>query len=235
LLLVAVVGIGNSLEDVAGFTLLQRLVADDVLGRVLGVLWGVAMAGVGIGSVLAPALVDALGARGALVGVGLLLPLLTVLAWPRLLAIDAATGGAASQLAFLSRVPMFAPLSVAAKEFVASSLIPLTASPGTEIIRQGDGGDRFYIVVEGEAEVTRDGRHIVDRGPGEYFGEIALLRSVPRTATVTARTPTELYGLDRDDFLAAVTGHSAGRAAGEAVVVERLATLEPPPAPTPPG
>jgi CRP-like cAMP-binding protein len=130
---------------------------------------------------------------------------------------------------------MFAPLSVAAKEFVASSLIPMTVSPGTEIIRQGDGGDRFYVVVDGDAEVTRDGRHVVDRGPGDYFGEIALLRNVPRTATVTARTPMELYGLDRDDFLAAVTGHSAGRAASEAVVVERLATLEPPPEPTPTG
>jgi CRP-like cAMP-binding protein len=123
-------------------------------------------------------------------------------------------------------VPLFAPLSVAAKEYVAASLAPVCAAPGTEIIREGGAGDRFYVVDRGHAEVTSNGRLLAVRGPGEYFGEIALLRGSPRVATVTARDEMELYSLDRGAFLAAVTGRPASLEAGERVVRERLATVE---------
>jgi MFS family permease len=221
LVLLAIVGIGNSLEDVAGFSLLQRLVPDDMLARVLGAGWGAIMGAVGIGSILAPPLGGGLGPRGALIAIGLFLPCLTVLAWRRLLAIDAVARGAVDELAILNEVPMFAPLSVAAKEHVAASLTRLEAGPGTNIIREGEVGDRFYLLVDGEVEITQGGRSFGTRGRGAYFGEIALLRDVPRTATVIARTDVELYVLGRDDFLAAVTGHRAALAAGHAVVDER--------------
>jgi MFS family permease len=222
LVLLAVVGVGNSFEDVGGFTLLQRIVRDDVLARVLGVLWGLAMAGVGIGSVLAPPLIHAVGSRGAAAATGLFLALLVLLAWPRLLSIDRSAAAPVRELAVLERVPMFEGLSVAAKERVASRLVPLDVPAGTEIVREGEVGDRFYIVVDGELDVVEGGRP-AGRGSPEYFGEIALLRDVPRTATVAARTPVSLFALDREDFIAAVTGYSGGREAGEAVVAERLA------------
>jgi CRP-like cAMP-binding protein len=79
------------------------------------------------------------------------------------------------------------------------------------------------VIADGDVEVFEDGVKVRTEGPGEYFGEIALLRDVPRTATVTATAPSHVYALERDDFLAAVTGHSAGHAAGEAVIEERLA------------
>jgi CRP-like cAMP-binding protein len=91
------------------------------------------------------------------------------------------------------------------------------------MVREGDVGDRFYIVVEGEVEVSQYDRVVSELGPGGYFGEIALLRDVRRTATVTARTDVVLYALDRDDFLASVTGHPQSAEAAETVMSARLA------------
>ena len=93
-------------------------------------------------------------------------------------------------------------------------LVPLDEPPETEIVREGDPGDRFYILVEGETDVCRDGMPVVIRSAPDYFGEIALLHDVPRTATVRARTAVRLFALEREDFIAAVTGHAAGREAG---------------------
>jgi CRP-like cAMP-binding protein len=99
---------------------------------------------------------------------------------------------------------------------------------GTEIVRKGEHGDRFYIVASGEVEVVGEGEQVGTLGPSErYFGEIALLRDVPRTATVTAKTDVELYALERDEFLSAVTGHPASAEAADAVVASRLAGLRP--------
>lgn len=226
LALLAVIGIGNSVEDVAGFTLLQRIVRDDVLARMLGVSWGVNMAAVAVGSLLAPLLVDGLGVRGALVATGGFLVFLTVLAWPRLLAIDAAAADLGHELDLLKGVPMFAPLSVAAKEYIAENLVPESAAQGTTIIEEGGPADRFYVVVDGEVEITQGDRLIARRGAGSYFGEIGLLRNVARTATVTAVAETQLYSLGRDEFLAAATAHPAGLAAGNVVVEERLSELK---------
>jgi MFS family permease len=221
LLLLAVVGAANSVEDVAGFTLLQRIVPDDVLTRVLGVTWGLVMGAVGLGSIAAPAIVSAVGARAAFAVVGAILPVLTLITWRQLVAIDREVGAPAEEVALVSGVPLFAPLSVAAKEHVAGKLVPIAVPAGEVVVRAGETGDSFYIVADGELEITANGRRAKARR-GDFFGEIALLRDVPRTATVTATTPSHLYELGRDDFLAAVTGHAAVRAAGEAVVEDRL-------------
>jgi MFS family permease len=222
LLLLAVVGAANSIEDVAAFTLLQRIVPDAVLTRVLGVLWGLAMGGVALGSIVAPAVVRLVGPRAALVAVGAILPVLALVAWRRLVEIDRSAPGPAAQLAVIDSVPMLAPLSLAAKEHLATALVPVTAPAGEVVIRAGDPGDRFYIVADGELEVVGDGLHRTAE-KGDHFGEIALLRDMTRTATVRAVTDSQLYALERDDFLAAVTGHSDVRTAGEAIAAERLA------------
>jgi len=125
------------------------------------------------------------------------------------------------ELELVDGVPMFAPLSLAAKEQVARALVHVNAPTGTHVISAGDPGDRFYIVRDGELAVDA-ADHRTTLGPGSSFGEIALLRDVPRTATVTAATDATLYALRRDDFLAAVTGHAAAAQAGREVVEARL-------------
>ena len=220
MLLLAVVGAANSVEDVAVFTLLQRIVPDEFLTRVLGILWGLGMGAVGVGSITAPGIVAAIGARPAFVVVGAILPLVTVLVWRQLVRIDREVRAPTVELELVDGVPMFAPLSIAAKEHMASRLVEVPVAAGEVVIRAGDHGDRFYVVADGELEVTNG---LPSKAAhGDFFGEIALLRDVPRTATVTATVPSRLYALERDDFLAAVTGHSAVRSAGEALVKERL-------------
>jgi len=199
LVLLAIVGAANSVEDVAGFTLLQRIVPDEFLTRVLGLLWGLAMGAVALGSIL---------------------PLLTVAAYRRLVEIDR-TAVPAPGLELLEEVPMLAPLSIAAKERVAASLVPLFVPSGRVVIRAGDSGDRFYIVNDGELNIDAGGLHST-AGRADYFGEIALLRDVPRTASVAAAVDSHLYALQRDDFLAAVTGHSVAHAAGQEVAETRI-------------
>jgi MFS family permease len=218
--LLAVIGAANSIEDVAGFTLLQRIVPDDVLTRVLGLTWGLVMGAVGVGSIAATALVALVGPRASFVLVGAILPVLTIAVWRFLVRIDREVLPPTTELALVDSVPMFAPLSIAAKEHLAARLVEVPVAAGDVVIRTGDRGDRFYVVAEGQLEVTNGAQ--ATAGPGDFFGEIALIRDVPRTATVRATAPSRLYALEREDFLAAVTGHSAVRSAGEAVVSERL-------------
>lgn len=227
IVLLAVVGAGNSLVDVAAFTLIQRAVPDEVLARVFGVIQFLWISTFGLGGLLIVPLIDWLGADVALMVAGAFLPALALLTGPTLLRLDAAAEAPGAELSLLRSIPIFAPLPGTPLEHLASRLLPLRVDPETVIVRQGDSGDRFYVVVEGEVEVAVDGTVVSELGPGGYFGEIALIRDVPRTATATARTPVVLYALERDDFLAAVTGHAPSEAAAEDVASARLASVAP--------
>jgi MFS family permease len=220
LVLLAIVGASNSVEDVSGFTLLQRAIRDDALSGVLGLIWGAAMGALALGSIATPILIRELGARTAFVLVGFLLPVLTIAGFRRMGALDELAAPTRQQL-LVDDVPMFGPLSLAAKERLAAKLVPLDVRAGETIVHAGDVGDRFYIVDSGTVRIgLANGEK--QSGAGEYFGEIALLRDVPRTATVTAATATRLYSLERADFLAAVTGHALAEAAAQRVVGARL-------------
>ena len=225
LLLMVVVGLGNSLGDVAGMTTLQRSVPDEVMTRVLGVLDSLVLAAVGIGGISAPLLVAWLGDRGALLAAGVLLPAAVVLAWPALRRLDAETVVPEHEIAVLRSIPIFAPLDIPTVDHLAQQLQARLAPARTVIVRQGDVGDRFYVIERGSVEVVADGRVVATLGPGDYFGEIALLRDVPRTATVTATQETRLLSLERHQFLAAVTSYSWSLLEVDRVTTERMGEL----------
>ena len=215
------IGFANIICDVSGFTILQRGTPSEVLARVFGVLHSLFYLTVALGAVLAPPLIHWLGVRWTLVIVGSLLPILAVLTRASLVRLDVEPGDP-RRLALLEAIPIFAPLSPPVLEQLAARLTPVHAHAGDEIIRVGDHGDRFYVVDKGEVEILVDGEPPRREGEGTYFGEIALLHDVPRTATVRAASDVDLYALDRDDFLPAVTGHAGSAQAADAVIGSRL-------------
>jgi MFS family permease len=227
LLLLGVVGFGNSLVDVPAFTLLQRSTPNEVLARVFGVMETAILSGVAIGAALTPLVIHVAGLRGALIVTGAFLPAVTLLLWRQVRSLDAATAEPRRALDLLETIPLFAPLSGSTLEAIAANLVPLTVAAGSPVVREGDTGDRFYVVESGRLEATQDGRHLRDLTDGDFFGEIALLRDVARTATVTAASEVRLLALDRDEFVAVVTGHPDSNAAADAAIATRLASLRP--------
>ena len=180
------------------------------------------MAAMGIGGALAPVLVAAFGVRGAVVSAGLLLPAVAVLIGGRIRRVDRAAKVPARELELLRSLDLFAPLSPHALEDRAWRLVPVTAAPGEVVIKEGDQGDRFYVVEDGEVAVSQEGRPLNTLGAGTYFGEIALLHDVPRVATVTAVTHATFLALDRGEFLESLMSHPKSHDAVEVVIEERL-------------
>jgi CRP-like cAMP-binding protein/MFS family permease len=205
LIALVVIGVANTVIDVSGFTLLQRAVPDEVLARVFGVLETVLIAGIGIGALMTPAIINLLGTRGALLVVGGFLPLLTFLAWSHLHSMEAQPDAPEEHVELLRSLSLFKPFAPATIEHLAAKLERQETAAGEVVIRQGEPGDRFYAIAEGRFKVEIDGTQRAELGPGDFFGEIALLRDVPRTATVTALDePGVLLSLTRDDFVPTV-------------------------------
>jgi MFS family permease len=219
LLMLGVLGIGNTLVDVSGLTLLQRNAPEAVRSRVFGVFESMVAGTIGLGAILAPLLIAVAGIRVALVATGLFLPLLAGLLWRRLVSLDS---GDPAHLDLLRSLPLFAPLPPQALERLARSLEPVRVAAGEVLFHAGDEGDRFYVIESGELAIEL-ATGTKTEGPGGWVGEIALLRDVPRTATVRAVTDADLLALDRDEFLGAVTGHDPANAAANEIVGERLA------------
>jgi MFS family permease len=211
LILLALAGAGRVVLDVGARTLLQRAAPSDVLARVFGLLEGLAMAGLAVGSLLVALLVALGGATLAILGVGLLLPLAALVAGKPLLDIDRNATVPVVEIGLLRSLPLFAPLAPPTLEAVARALERVEAPAGTEIIREGDEGDRFYVIADGVVEVSRAGEVVASLERGDGFGEIALLHAVSRTATCRAVRDTTLYALAKEDFLTALTGHPQSR------------------------
>jgi len=221
-LLVIVGSAGLAIVDICGRTMLQRSVRDEILARVFGLQEGLGMAGLAAGAVLVPILVGVFGLVGAVVAVGAILPVFVALRWPRLSDLERGAGVPAREISLLRVGTIFRPLPAPALEAVARRAVWVDVSDGERLITQGDPGDRFYVLAAGSLRVERDGTRLRDvTEPGEGVGEIAILRDVPRTASVFATGPSTLLAIDRAPFLAAVTGHPDAYAAADAVVAAR--------------
>ena len=222
--LLAVAGAGHLLLEVATRTLLQRSVPPRLIGRIFGVLEGFTMAGLAIGALLVPALAHLGGSRLAVLGVAAVLPLAAVAGGRAVFRLDAGTAVPVVEIALLRSLPLFAELPAPAIEGLAAALRPVRLEAGAVLIRQGDPGDAYFAIAAGELDAEQDGHFLGRYGRGDGVGEIALLRAVPRTATVTAHTAATVYQLDRDLFLTAVLGHAPTRRQAEDIAAARLAT-----------
>ncbi|HEX5039227.1 MAG TPA: MFS transporter [Candidatus Limnocylindria bacterium] len=221
ILLLAVCGVSNSIVDTSAFTLLQGTVPDRVRAGVLGVLEAAIGLTVAAGEVSAPILLDRVGVETTFIIAGAILPLATIGLWPWLRRLDDQLIVPREELRLLQGVPMFEPLSLAVLERLAGGLEQVTYPTGTPIIRQGDPGDAFYLLIHGRVHIDRDGAHVVDLGAGDSFGEVALISGEPRNATVTAAGDCRAYRLQCAAFLSAVTGNPYSQAAADRVAAER--------------
>lgn len=213
-----ILGLLRSLQDLLGQMLLQRSAEPSALGAVFAVLEMSAGLALIAGSLVAQLLIAVSGVRAALVGTGVFFALLLALTARSLRTADASADVPVVTMSMLRRVPVFTPLPRQALEAVARSAVEVRADRGETVITQGDVGDRFYAVSDGEFEVTIDGEVVQHCSRGDSFGEIALLAGVPRAATVTARTDASLIAIDRGPFLVAVTGHDSSRQAAWGVM-----------------
>ncbi|MFL5960230.1 MAG: MFS transporter [Gaiellaceae bacterium] len=222
LILLGVVGVGAILVQVNGMTLLQRSAENEVLGRVFAVLESLVLGSMALGALIAPGLISWLGARAALVVAGLSLPVVLLLLWPALRRIDSEAVVAEEPLRLLRRIEIFAHLPEPILERLAAGATAVSTAADQVVVAHGEAGRHFYAIAGGRAAVELEDGSTRELGPGDSFGEIALLRDVPRTATVRALEPLRLYAVERDEFIAAVTGHAPTLAAAESLVTSRL-------------
>jgi MFS family permease len=216
-----VTGVSNAVLDVSGFTLVQRGVRNEDRVTMFGVMEGLFGFGLLAGSLVGPALVALVGARGSLLVAGAILPVLALLTWRPIAQRMRRAPLSEARLALLRSNSLFAPLPLTALDLLAESLVPVSFAPGDALMREGEPGEEYLLIEQGEVDVRVADASVATCGPGEGIGEIALLRGVPRTATVVARTPVEAYAIDAPTFLSAVSGPAAA-AAAEALASRRL-------------
>jgi MFS family permease len=222
LLLIGIAGAGRGVLEVAGRTLIQRTAPDASMSRVFGVLEGIQTGMLAVGAIAVPALIALAGEREALILAGIGAPLAVVLFWRGLALADSVGFRHQRELQLLRGLPIFAPLAPDKLEALAVAMVAQPYAAGDWIIRQGEVGDRYYVINAGTVEVLADEASVAHLSAGDSFGEIALLRDVPRTASVRALTEVATFVLERDVFLEAVTGHALSREAADEVVATRL-------------
>jgi MFS family permease len=221
--LLVLAGIGGGLTNVGAQTLIHRLAGDDVMSRVFGVLQGLMMGATALGALAVPLAISLVGNRATFAVAGLSLPLVLIVVGRAIIRGDRLDPRRAAELRLLRGVPMLAPLSGPVLERLAGMITRSSFAPGSTVIREGDGGDRFYVVEAGVLAVSVNGHEIRRVGPGDGFGEIALIRDVPRTATVTAVDDVVLLGIDRAPFVEALGGQARSRTIAGVLVDDRLA------------
>jgi MFS family permease len=223
LLAVAIMGFGNPLVDVNAVTIVQRLGEDKVMGRIFGALETGLIGAMALGSVLMPLLLHWFGLRWALAILAIGISAVVLPFMGRLRRMNSSLREP-DGLPLLRALPLFAPLEPKSLELVAQQLRRVEVAAGETVITEGDPGDLFYVVESGALTASYQGQVLSHQGPGDPFGEIALLRDVPRTATVVADEPTVLYSLERDTFLDAVTGNSEVSGRADDLIARRIPT-----------
>jgi hypothetical protein len=228
LLLIATVGLAGAMFDTTGRTLLQRSAPADAIAGTFSILESLMDFGLALGAIVVRVALAVGGIRAALWAPAICACVLMAVLWRRLRNIDASATVPQVEIQLLRSISIFAALPAPSLEGIARELVPVPTPSGTVVIREGDSGDRYYAVADGELEISRNetvqGR--ASRGAG--FGEIALIRNVPRQATVTAKTDSLLYSLEKDVFLETITGNPAASLAAGDVISSHIGERTPP-------
>ncbi len=222
LIAMAFIGLANSVVDVNAYTILQRLVPDAVMARVFGAMESAIVGGMGLGAVLMPILIHTIGLRSGLVVIGAGVSLLVVAGISGLKRIDRVALAPAG-LDLIRSVAMLGVLPENVVERLARRAEVVTVSSGQTVFSEGDHGDLFYVIESGTADVTIGGKYVSTLSAGDSFGEIALLRDLPRMATITATSDLVMRAIEREHFLPAVTGDAESSNQAELVVGRLLA------------
>ena len=206
LVLVAMSGAGKLLYDVAARTLVQRSIADQLMVSVFAMQESLMSIGIAVGAILAPLLIVVVGTSGAFVVVGLLLPALSLVLIPHLRLADARSVVSPGDVSRLQHVPFLAVVSPLVVERLVKQQTRAEVTAGAWLVRQGEPGVAFFVIESGRLEVTQNGSVLRELGPGDWFGELALLRDVPRTASIRALTDVSVVVIERGPFLSAIMG-----------------------------
>jgi MFS family permease len=223
-IMMVLLGVGNSVVDINGFTILQRITPNETMSRVFGALESTLIGSMAVGALLMPLLISTVGVRWGLAIVGGAVAAIVLVSPAALNRIDS-VALVPPGLELLRSVSLLSPLPEPILDRLARALVRVEFAEGGVVMHEGDHGDRFYVVESGGLAVSKEGRLVASLGPGDYVGEIALLRDVPRTATVTATAPTVLQALDRQHFVPAVTGQDEFTDAADTAITARLAML----------
>lgn len=218
----AIIGAANPIVDVNAMTILQRIAPDAVLGRVFGALESALVATMALGSLMMPALIAGPGLRWGLAIIAVPIVAMGLIALPRLRDLDGRVGER-EETALLAGITLFQPLGQPLLEQLSHRLTRVDVPTGAIVVTEGEVGDRFYVIASGQLDARHDGQLLSSMHAGDSFGEIALLRNVPRTASVVATEDSVVYAMERDDFLGALTGSQELRSRTEVVAARRMA------------
>lgn len=220
-LALTVIGLCDPLINVGFGTIPPRLVPDRLLSRVFAAIESMFIGAGALGAFITPVLVVWLGLERAVIALGLVGVVITLVCSVRVPHLDKRLGEPRG-LELLARSALFAPLSSVVREQIAHKLEPTAAEAGDVILAKGGVSDLLYLIESGHVEVSDDGVVLATLGADDVIGEIGLIRDVPRTATVTALTDTALLMLGRDDFLDVVAGDDAVSSVAADLVAMRL-------------
>lgn len=221
LIALAVVGLADPWVNLGLETIPQRLAPDRLISRVYAAVESSLIGAMALGSAVTPLLIHLLGFRGALLAVGAASAAYAISTLPRMRRLDHRLA-APKHLDLVSSVSLFAPLPAGTREELARTALEVSVPVGQPVVTEGEPADRFFVIVSGEVQVTQQGRALRTESAGDFFGEIGVLRGLPRTATVTALTDVELLAFGGAEFVGAVTGTSEAQSAALAVVSRRL-------------
>jgi len=201
-------GVSEAIYELTAVMLLQRVSRLDLLAHIFALVEALQMAMLAVGAALVPVAVQLFGSHWAPAAVGVLFVVLVGGVATRIVFIDRDARVPITEMGVLRATPLFGALPGPALETVAREARRVVVAAGDVVVRQGDPGAEYFAVVSGRLVVTVDGTVRSELIRGDAFGEIALVRDVPRAATVRAATDVVLLAVDRDPFLTALTGHA---------------------------